>query len=70
MYESHPTRVQQRTAIYDLSETDPFDENGGQVGDEYDSLRMDGLVGSNGKHVHVVVTSDPNYLDIDGDTSD
>ena len=67
MYDTNPSRVQQRTAIYELSEADSVDENGDRDENEYETLdsRFNGS-----KAVHVVLTQDPNYLDNGGDLSD
>ena len=43
-----------------------MDENGDRDDNEYETLHVDGLLGANGKAVHVVVTQDPNYLDDGG----
>ncbi len=65
MYDTNPSRIQQRTAIYELSEADSVDENG----DENEYETMD-IRFRNNKAVHVVVTQDPNYIDNGGSISD
>lgn len=67
MYDSNPSRVQQRTAIYELSEADSVDENGDRDENEYETVPIDSFMGTNGRPVHVVVTTqDPNYIDNGG----
>lgn len=64
MYDTNPSRVQQRTAIYELSEADSVDENGDRDDNEYETVPVDSFIGANGRAVHVVVTTqDPNYID-------
>ena len=77
IYEPNPTRIQQKTAIYELSESDTYDDvNAGNIittsgGNDLDVSRLGTLLGPNGRSVHVVVTCDPNmYSGMDGDISD
>ncbi len=71
LYDANPSRVQQKTAIYELSEVDSIDDGGEREDMEYDPPGGQGdFFGTNGKSVHVVVTQDPNYLDNGGGVSD
>ena len=69
MYEPNPTRVQQRTAIYELSDPEGLEENG-QTTEIEAGLRRGTFLGPNGKTVHVVLAHDPNITDMEGELSD
>lgn len=66
MYEPNPTRVQQRTAIYELSDPEGLEENG-QTTEMEVGLRRTFL---GPKTVHVVLAHDPNITDMEGELSD